>query len=411
VDAKNTFFANRMGKVTPSPTLAMTRKALEMKAVGQDVIMLAAGEPDFETPDPIKQAAIDAMARGETRYTAVDGTPQLKKAIVAKFLRENGVSYEPNQISVGAGGKQVISNALLATVSVGDEVIIPAPYWVSYPDMVQLCEGTPVIVPTLAAKGYKLQAEDLEKAITPRTKWLILNSPSNPTGAVLDEADLRKIADVLLRHPHVWVISDDIYEHIVYDDLVFKTLVAVEPKLQERVLVVNGVSKAYNMTGWRIGYGAGPAALIKKMSEVQGHLTSNPCSISQAAAVAALTGAQDFMARQRAVFQERRNMVVAALNAIDGIECPMPQGAFYVYPSCAGLIGAVTPKGKTLQSDEDVITYFLETENVAVVHGGAFGLSPCFRISYAASTESLKIACERIARAVSGLKMPSVLAS
>ena len=398
-------FANRMGKVTPSPTLAMTRTALEMKAAGRDVIMLAAGEPDFETPDHIKAAAVEAMNNGQTRYTAVDGTPALKKAIVGKFLRENGLQFDVSQISVGAGGKQVISNALIATVSPADEVIIPAPYWVSYPDMVQLCEGTPVIVPTTAEKGYKLQPEDLEKAITPKTRWLILNSPSNPTGAVLNAHDLRKIADVLLRHPHVWIIVDDIYEHIIYDGINFATLVAVEPELAARTLTVNGVSKAYNMTGWRIGYGAGPAALIKKMSEVQGHLTSNPCSISQAAAVAALNGPQDFMAKQRDVFCARRDMVVEALNKIPGISCPKPEGAFYVYPSCAGLIGATTPSGKVLQTDEDVTLYFLEAENVAVVHGGAFGLSPCFRISYAAATESLKTACERIARAVSLLKM------
>lgn len=396
--------AVRMRNVTPSPTLAMTRIALEMKAAGKDVIMLAAGEPDFDTPEHIKQAAIEAMNRGETRYTAVDGTPQLKKAIIGKFLRENGLKYDLSQISVGAGGKQVISNALIATVSPGDEVIIPAPYWVSYPDMVQLCEGTPVIVPTKAEEGYKLQPEALEKAITPKTRWLILNSPSNPTGSVLNAYDLRKIADVLLKNPHVWVIVDDIYEHIIYDGADFSNLVAVEPELAERTLVVNGVSKAYNMTGWRIGYGAGPSALIKKMQEVQGHLTSNPCSISQAAAVAALNGPQEFMAKQVAVFCERRNMVVKALNEIDGIDCPMPDGAFYVYPSCAGLIGAQTPEGKVLKTDEDITTYFMESQCVAVVHGGAFGLSPCFRISYAASTESLRTACERIAKAVNALK-------
>lgn len=398
-------FAARLRDVKPSPTLSMTRKALEMKAEGIDVIKLEAGEPDFPTPEHICDAAMEAMRRGETRYTPVDGTAALKKAVVEKFRRENGLSFDVAQISVGSGGKQVISNALLATVGPGDEVLFAAPYWVSYPDMVSLCQGTPVPIQTSQANGYCLQAADLDKAITPRTKWLILNSPSNPTGAVLTRDDLRALADVLLKHPHVYVLCDDIYEHLTYTDDGFTTLLQVEPALADRTIVVNGVSKAYNMTGWRIGYGAGPVALIKRMCEIQGHLTSNPCSISQAAAVAALMGPQEFIGRQRDVFKERRDRVVEALNKIEGIFCPMPQGAFYVYPSCAGLIGAVTPNGKTLETDLDVTTYFLESEALAVVHGSAFGLSPCFRISYAASMESLMAACERIDRAVHCLKI------
>lgn len=398
-------FAERLKNVNPSPTLSMTRKALDMKASGIDVIKLEAGEPDFPTPEHICQAAIEAMKRGETRYTPVDGTAILKKAIVDKFRRENGLAYDASQISVGSGGKQVISNALLATVGRGDEVLFAAPYWVSYPDMVSFCEGTPIAIPTHAEKGYRLQAEDLERAITPRTKWIILNSPSNPTGAVLTREDLRAIADVLLKHPHVNILSDDIYEHVIYAPEGFTTILQVEPSLAERTIVVNGVSKSYNMTGWRIGYGAGPAPLIKKMCEIQGHLTSNPCSISQAAAVAALNGPQDFIAKQRDVFKERRDKVVDALNKIEGLTCPKPEGAFYVYPNCAGLIGAITPDGKTLETDKDVTTYFLDSEAVAVVHGSAFGLSPCFRISYAASMESLMAACERIDRAVRCLKI------
>lgn len=398
-------FADRLKDVKPSPTLSMTRKALDMKASGIDVIKLEAGEPDFATPEHICQAAIEAMHRGETRYTPVDGTAVLKKAIVEKFKRENGLSFDVSQISVGSGGKQVISNALLATVGRGDEVLFAAPYWVSYPDMVSFCEGTPVPIQTRAEDGYRLRAEALEAAITPRTKWLIINSPSNPTGAVLTRADLRAIADVLLRHPHVNILSDDIYEHLVYSAEGFTTILQVEPSLADRTIVVNGVSKSYNMTGWRIGYGAGPVALIKKMCEIQGHLTSNPCSISQAAAVAALTGPQEFIGKQRDVFKDRRDKVVSALNKIEGITCPMPEGAFYVYPSCAGLIGAVTPDGKTLATDQDVTNYFLDSEAVAIVHGTAFGLSPCFRISYAASMESLMAACERIDRAVRCLKI------
>lgn len=397
------FFAPRLDNVSPSATLAMTRRAAELKAEGRDVIGLAAGEPDFDTPDFIKEAAIEAIRRGETKYTAVDGTPKLKEAICQKFSRENGLSYTSAQISVGSGGKQVLFNAILASVGTGDEVIIPAPYWVSYPDMVALAEGTPVIVPTDPAKGFRLQPEDLEKAITPRTKWLILNSPSNPSGAAYTADELKAFAAVLRQHPHVWVMTDDMYEHLVYDDFQFTTIAQVAPDLFDRTLTVNGVSKAYNMTGWRIGYAGGPAPLIKKMAEIQGHSTSNPSSISQAAAVAALTGPQDFMARQRLAFQDRRNKVVEALHTIPGLSCATPEGAFYVYPCCAGLIGRKTPKGSVLQTDQDVVLYFLETQGVAAVAGAGFGLSPYFRVSYATVLDALMEACARIAKAVSCL--------
>ncbi|NTU76367.1 MAG: pyridoxal phosphate-dependent aminotransferase [Alphaproteobacteria bacterium] len=392
-------FANRLSNVSASPTLAITRLAQEMKAAGKDVIGLAAGEPDFDTPEHIKEAALEAMKRGQTKYTAVDGTPALKKAICAKFQRENNLTYKPSQISVGTGGKQVIYNAIMATVSPGDEVLIPTPYWVSYPDMVNLAEGVPVFIGTSAAHNFKLQPADLEKAITLRTKWLILNSPSNPSGAAYTRAELKAFAEVLLRHPQVLILTDDMYEHIVYDGFDFATIAEVEPALYGRTLTVNGVSKAYNMTGWRIGYAGGPDALIKKMAEIQGHSTSNPSSIGQAAAVAALEGPQDFMARQLEAFQARRDMVVTLLNQAPGLTCLKPEGAFYVYPSCAGLVGLKTPEGKTLATDGDVVTYFLETEGVAAVQGAAFGLSPHFRISYATSTEALKEACARLIRA------------
>jgi aspartate aminotransferase len=396
-------FAPRLGKVLPSQTMAMTKLAQEMKAEGKDVIALAAGEPDFDTPDFIKEAAIAAIRRGETKYTAVDGTPALKQAIVEKFKRENGLTYKPNQISVGAGGKQVIFNAILASVGAGDEVLIPAPYWVSYPDMVNLAEGTPVFIKTKVETGFKISPDDLDRAITPKTKWLILNSPSNPSGATYTADELKSLAEVLLRHPQVHILCDDIYEHLVYDGMKFSTLAQVEPALYDRTLVVNGVSKAYNMTGWRLGYAAGPSGLIKKMGEIQGHSTSNPSSISQAAALAALTGPQDFMEKQRAIFQERRDLVVGALNKIPGLHCPKPSGAFYVYPDCSGLIGKTTPEGNSLATDEDVAKYFLSSVGVAVVHGAAFGLSPAFRISYATSTEALKESCERLAKAVARL--------
>jgi len=399
MSSSESFFAHRLNKVKPSPTLAITKLAQELKAAGKDVIGLAAGEPDFDTPDPIKEAAIAAMKRGDTKYTAVDGTPALKQAICQKFERENNLKYKPTQISVGTGGKQVIFNALMATVSPGDEIIIPTPYWVSYPDMVNLAEGTAVFIATRPENGFKLKPEDLERSITPNTKWLILNSPSNPSGATYTRQELRGLADILLRHPRVWILSDDIYEHLVYDKFEFTTIAQVEPKLFDRTLTVNGVSKAYNMTGWRIGYAGGPEALIKKMAEIQGHSTSNPSSISQAAAVAALNGSQDFLQKQLEIFNERRNLVVDTINQIPGLSCIKPEGAFYIYPNCQGLLGRKTPEGNVLKNDDDVVRYFLEAEGVAAVSGSSFGLSPYFRISYATSTEVLKDACARIKRA------------
>ena len=395
----SSFFAQRLGKVKASPTLAITKLALELKAAGKDVIGLAAGEPDFDTPQHIKDAAIAAMKAGQTKYTAVDGTPALKQAIANKFQSENGLTYKPSQITVGTGGKQVIFNAIMATVSPGDEVIIPAPYWVSYPDMVNLAEGTPVFVETRAEDGFKLKPEALEKAITPKTKWVFINSPSNPSGAAYTRAELRALADVFLRHAHVWALVDDMYEHLVYDGFEFSSLAQVEPKLFDRTLTVNGVSKAFSMTGWRIGYAGGPEALIKKMSEIQGHSTSNPSSISQAAAVAALNGPKEFLVEWREAFKQRRDMVVEMLNQVPGITCSKPEGAFYVYPSCAGLIGKKTPDGKVINNDEEFAKYLLESEGVAVVQGSGFGLSPYFRISYATSTEALREACTRIKRA------------
>jgi len=403
MSASASFLALRLNKVKASPTMAMTRRALEMKAAGENVIALAAGEPDFDTPDHIKDGAIAAIKRGDTKYTAVDGTPALKQAIIQKFKTENGLTYKPSQITVGTGGKQVIFNAILATVSPGDEVIIAAPYWVSYPDIVNLAEGTPVFVATRPEDGFKLSPQALDKAITPKTKWLILNSPSNPTGAAYTKAELRALADVLLKHPHVWILADDIYEHLVYDGFEFATIAQVEPKLFDRTLTLNGVSKAYNMTGWRIGYAGGPEILIKKMGEIQGHSTSNPSSISQAAAVAALTGPTDFMATQLESFRARRDRVVALLNEALGITCAKPEGAFYVYPSCAGVIGRKTPDGKVITSDEDFAHYLLESEKVAVVPGSGFGLSPYFRVSYATSMQALEEACARIKRACAKL--------
>ena len=393
------FLANRLSSVKPSPTLSINSKAKEMKAAGRDVISLSVGEPDFDTPDHIKDFAIKAIKAGETKYTDVPGTMALRKAICAKFERENGLTYAPDQVIVGTGGKQILFNAMMATVNPGDEVIIPAPYWVSYPDIVYLAEGTPVIVPTDAANGFRLSPEVLDKAITPKTKWLILNSPSNPTGAAYTEAQLRALADVLLRHPHVWILADDIYEHLVYDNFQFRTIAQVEPKLMDRTLTMNGCSKAFSMTGWRIGFAGGPKQLIKAMGDLQGHSTSNASSISQAAALGALTSPIDFLNEWRKSFQERRDLVVGLLNKAPGISCAKPEGAFYVYPSCAGLIGKTTPQGKVLATDEDVVTYFLESEGVAAVHGAAFGMSPYFRISYATSPEVLTDACNRITRA------------
>lgn len=396
--------AKRLDRVKPSPTLAITAKAAELKAAGRDIISLSVGEPDFDTPDPIKDAAYAAMKAGQTKYTAVDGTPALKDAIIAKFKRDNGLTYKRDQITVGTGGKQVLYNALMATLNPGDEVIIPAPYWVSYPDMVLLAEGTPVYVDCPESANFKMQAKDLEKAITKKTKWVILNSPSNPTGAAYSKAEMKALTDVLVKHPHVWIMSDDIYEHLIYDGFQFFTPAQVEPQLFDRTLTVNGVSKSYSMTGWRIGFAGGPTQLIKAMGMVQSQSTSNPSSISQAAAVAALNGDQTFLKEWRKAFQDRRDLVISMLNQTDGLSCKRPEGAFYVYPSCAGIIGRKTKDGKVISNDEQFVTYLLEAEGVAAVHGAAFGSSPAFRISYATSTELLEEACRRIQRACAALK-------
>ena len=393
------FLADRLARVKPSPTMAITALATELKEAGRDVIALSQGEPDFDTPPNIREAGIAAIQRGETRYTVFDGRIELKRAICGKFKRENGLDYETGQITVSSGGKQVLYNALCATLSLGDEVVIPAPYWVSYPEMVLLCDGAPVPVSCPQNNGFKLRPEDLDAAITPKTKWLILNSPSNPSGAAYTEADLKELAAVLMKHEHVWVMTDDMYEHLTYDDFRFTTIAQVEPRLYERTLTVNGVSKAYCMTGWRIGYAGGPKHLIKAMGAIQSNSTANPCSISQAAAIEALNGPQDFIPKNAQVFKERRDLVVDLLNKIPGLHCPRPEGAFYVYPSCAGLIGKRTPKGGRIASDEDFVRYLLEAEGVAVVHGEAFGLAPHFRISYATSNEELREACARIERA------------
>jgi len=395
--------ADRLNRIKPSPTIAVTTKAAELKAAGKDVIGLGAGEPDFDTPEWVKEAAYQAMKKGDTKYTAVDGTPALKDAIIAKFKRDNNLTYARNQITVSTGGKQVLYNALMASVNPGDEVIIPAPYWVSYPDMVILAEGTPVIVDCAEQNGFKLLPEDLEKAITPKTKWVILNSPSNPTGAAYSKSEMQALTDVLLKHPHVWVMSDDIYEHLVYDDFEFCTPAQIEPKLYERTLTVNGMSKSHAMTGWRIGYAGGPAALIKAMGAIQSQSTSNPSSISQAASVAALNGDQTFLKEWCKTYAARRDLVVGKINEAQGLRCIKPEGAFYVYASCAGVIGMNTPDGKIINTDEDFVTYLLESEGVAAVHGEAFGKSPYFRISYATSTEALEEACKRIQRACAAL--------
>ncbi len=398
------FLADSLSRIKPSPTIAVSQKARELKAAGRDVISLGAGEPDFDTPDNIKEAAIEAIRRGETKYTAVDGIPELKAAIVEKFRRDNGLEYETAQITVGNGGKQVLYNAFMATLNPGDEVIIPAPYWVSYPDMVLLAGGTPVIVETTLENNFKLTPEDLEKAITEKTKWFLFNSPSNPSGAAYTRDELKALTDVLMKHPHVWVMSDDIYEHLVYDDFEFVTPAQVEPGLFDRTLTVNGVAKAYAMTGWRIGYAGGPTELIRAMGKLQSQSTSNPCSISQWAAVEALNGPQDFIAESNRVYKARRDMVVKLLNEAEGITCPTPEGAFYVYPSIAGCIGKRTPDGKIIETDEDFVTALLEAEGVAAVHGAAFGTSPNFRVSYATSTEALEEACRRIQRFCAALK-------
>ena len=390
--------ARTLERVKPSPTIAITTKARELKAAGFDVIGLGAGEPDFDTPDNIKQAAVEAIRRGETKYTAVDGIPELKRAVAEKFKRENGLTYKPSEITVGAGGKQVLYNALLATLNPGDEVIVPSPYWVSYPDIVLLAGAEPVVVETRLEDGFKLRPEALARAITAKTKWFIFNSPSNPTGAAYTEDEVKALTDVLVKHEHVWVLSDDIYEHLVYDGFKFTTPAAIEPKLKGRTLTLNGVSKAYSMTGWRIGYAGGPEPLIKAIATLQSQSTSNPCSISQWASVEALEGPQDFLKRWVASFQDRRDLVVSMLNQAKGLSCPNPEGAFYVYPSCAGIIGKTSREGKLVANDEDFATALLQEEGVAVVHGAAFGLSPFFRISYATGVEALEEACRRIQR-------------
>ncbi len=395
--------AARLAAVKPSPTMAVTAKAAELKAAGKDVIGLGAGEPDFDTPEHIKQAAIAAINKGDTKYTAVDGTAALKDAIIAKLQRDNKLDYKRDQIVVGCGAKQVIFNAMLATLNAGDEVIIPAPFWVSYPDMVAVADGTPVIIACPEENGFKLRPEQLEAAITPKTRWVILNSPSNPTGAAYTTAELQALATVLLKHPHVMILSDDIYEYLVYDDFKFQTIASVEPKLYDRTLTVNGVSKAYSMTGWRIGYAAGSKDVIKAIANVQSHSTSNPCSISQAASVAALNGGLEFLDAWKTAFKARRDMVVTALNKIDGIHCPTPEGAFYVFPRCKDLFGKKTPEGKVITNSTDFAAYLLDTALVAVVMGEAFGLDGYFRISYATSEKALTDACARIAKAVEAL--------
>lgn len=398
-----TFLSATLDRVKPSPTIAVTTKAQELKAAGRDIIALGAGEPDFDTPANIREAAKRAIDEGKTRYTAVDGIPELKKAICAKFERENALSYTPAQVTVGTGGKQVLYNALMATLNAGDEVIIPAPYWVSYPDMVLLAGGTPVVVECTLENRFKITAEQLEQAITPKTKWFLFNSPSNPTGAGYNREELKALTDVLLRHPHVWVLTDDMYEHLVFDDFKFCTPAEVEPALYDRTLTVNGVSKAYAMTGWRIGYAAGPVHLITAIRKIQSQSTSNPCSVSQWAAVEALNGPQDFLETNRAVFQRRRDLVVSMLNEAKGINCPVPEGAFYVYPDISGCIGKTSAGGTRIENDEAFVSALLEETGVAVVFGAAFGLSPNFRVSYATSDKELQDACSRIQEFCEGL--------
>ncbi len=391
-------------RIKPSATIAVTQKARELQAAGHNVIGLGAGEPDFDTPDNIKQAAIKAIMDGKTKYTDVDGIPELKAAIVAKFKRENGLDYKTSQVNVSPGGKPVIFNAFMATLNPGDEVVVPTPYWVSYPEMAIMCGATPTFAHARAADSYKLKPEELERAITPRTKWLIFNSPSNPSGAAYTRAELRAIADVLLRHPQVWILTDDMYEHLVYDGFEFFTIAQVEPQLYERTLTMNGVSKAYSMTGWRIGYAAGPEPLIKGMAKVMSQTTSNPSSISQWAAVEALNGTQAFIKPNQELFRKRRDLVVKMLNQTEELRCPTPEGAFYVYPDCSRAIGKTSAGGVKINTDEDFAAALLVEEKVAVVHGEAFGLSPAFRISYATSTEKLEEACRRIQRFCGSLK-------
>ena len=398
------FIADTLSRVKPSATIAVTQKARDLKAQGRDVISLSVGEPDFDTPDNIKLAAIDAIRRGETKYPPVLGIPPLREAIASKFKRENNLDYKASQTIVATGGKQVLFNAFLATLNPGDEVVIPAPFWVSYPDMVLIAGGTPVTLQTTMEHGFKLQAEDLERAITPRTKWVLLNSPSNPSGAAYTRQELKALTDVILRHPDVWVLTDDIYEHLTYGDFVFTTPAEVEPNLMDRTLTMNGVSKSYAMTGWRIGYAAGPDKLIKAMDLLQGQQTSGACTIAQWASVEALNGPQDFVPKSRKIFEGRRDLVVSMLNQARFLKCPSPEGAFYVYPSCAEAIGRTTPGGKTIGNDEDFVTELLESEGVAAVHGSAFGTGPNFRISYATSTELLEAACAKIQNFTASLR-------
>ena len=398
------FLSKAVGRINPSATIAVTQKARDLAAQGRDVIGLGAGEPDFPTPDNIKQAAFRAIERNETRYTAVEGIPELRKAICEKFKRENGLEYKPSQTLVAPGGKAIIFNAFVATLNPGDEVIIPAPYWVSYPDIVQLCGATPVIVQTREADGFRMSAQALAKAITPKTKWLMLNAPANPTGAAYSAAHLKALAAVLLDHPQIWVLTDDMYEHILYDDFEFATIAQVEPRLYPRTLTMNGCSKAYSMTGWRIGYCGADERLIKAMATIQSQSTSMATSVSQWAAVEALSGPQHFIKERAANFQKRRDLIVSMLNQAKGIKCPTPEGAFYVYPSCAGTIGKTAPSGRTIGNDEDFAAELLEAEGVAVVHGAAFGLSPYFRVSYATSEAILEKAGERIQRFCANLR-------
>ena len=393
-----------LGRIAPSATLAMSGRVIDLKSQGIDVIGLSAGEPDFDTPEFVKDAAIQAIRDGMTKYTAVDGIAPLKQAIIAKFKRDNGIEYTPKQITVNSGGKHTLFNALVATIDTGDEVIIPAPYWVSYPDMVRLADATPVIVQTKADSGYKMIARQLAAAITPKTRWVLLNSPSNPTGAAYSATELKGLADVLVRHPQVMVLTDDMYEHVWYADTPFATILQVCPELYDRTLTVNGCSKAYSMTGWRIGFAGGPQWLIKAMAKLQSQSTSNPCSIAQAAATAALNGDQSFLKDRNERFRGRRDLVVKMLNEIEGVHCPTPEGAFYVYPDVSGLMGKSTPGGKVISTDEELIDYFLEEVEVAAVHGGAFGLSPGFRISYATSEAILTDACTRMQKACANLR-------
>ncbi|WP_069043717.1 MULTISPECIES: pyridoxal phosphate-dependent aminotransferase [Rhizobium/Agrobacterium group] len=398
------FLADALSRIKPSATIAVTQMARELKAQGKDVISLSVGEPDFDTPQNIKDAAVAAIARGETKYTPVAGIPELRKAIADKFKRENGLDYKPEQVIVGTGGKQILFNAFMATINPGDEVIIPAPFWVSYPEMIALCGGTPVAVETTIENNFKMTAEQLDKAITPKTKWFMFNSPSNPSGAAYSREELKALTDVLMKHPHVWVLTDDMYEHLVFGDFVYYTPAQVEPELYERTLTMNGVSKAYAMTGWRIGYAAGPLPLIKAMDMIQGQQTSGACSVAQWAAVEALNGPQDFITESKKAFEERRDLVVSMLNQASGIVCPKPEGAFYVYPSCAALIGKTAPSGKVIETDEDFVMELLATEGVATVHGSSFGLGPNFRVSYATSNAKLEEACSRIQRFCASLK-------